>query len=201
MKTKTLVLAALSAVVLAGCDVARDVFVPALPEVYWDYFPYEPGDSIVFSNGTEEMAFEIQSNFVDKENRTIYGVTGPITGRLKYAKTNFETKLNSSLLSMEGRVLVDKKQTVVKYEVAIVECAQAQEKLKWTYRFSDEMPYSDAPETVVLLENPDIQCNMDECGNKENNMHIESVVLEKGKGIASFYDANHDEEWVLKEIK
>ena len=78
---------------------------------------------------------------------------------------------------MEGRVLVDKKQTVVKYEVAIVECAQAQEKLKWTYRFSDEMPYSDAPETVVLLENPDIQCNMDECGNKENNMHIESVVL------------------------
>ena len=40
MKTKTLILAILSAVVLAGCDVARDVFVPALPEAYWDYFPY-----------------------------------------------------------------------------------------------------------------------------------------------------------------
>ena len=71
MKTKTLILAALSAVVLAGCDMARDVFVPALPEVYWDYFPYEPGDSIVFSNGTEEMAFEIQSTLVDKEDRNL----------------------------------------------------------------------------------------------------------------------------------
>ena len=201
MKTKTLILAILSAVVLAGCDVARDVFVPALPEAYWDYFPYEVGDSIIFTNDTEEMAFEIQSTFVDKEDRTIYGVTGPIAGRLKYAETNFETKLNTSLLSMTGRILVDKKQTTVKYEVAIVEHVQAQENLKWTYCFSDEMPYSDAPETVVLLEHPDIQCNMDECGDKENNVHIESVVLEKGKGITSFYDANHDEEWVLKEIK
>ena len=100
---------------------------------------------------------------------------------------------------MTGRILVDKKQTIVKYEVTIVEYATTQKNLKWTYRFSDEMPCSDAPETVVVLENPDIQCNMDECGNKGNNIHIESVVLEKGKGITSFYD--HDGEWVLKEIK
>ena len=199
MKTKTLILAALAAVVLAGCDMARDVFVPALPEVYWGYFPYEVGDSIIFTNGAEDMAFEIQSTLVDKEDRTIYGVAGPITGRLKYAETSFETKLNTSSLSMTGRILVDKKQTIVKYEVTIVEYATTQKNLKWTYRFSDEMPCSDAPETVVLLENPDIQCNMDECGNKGNNIHIESVVLEKGKGITSFYD--HDGEWVLKEIK
>ena len=60
---------------------------------------------------------------------------------------------------MTGRILVDKKQTIVKYEVTIVEYATTQKNLKWTYRFSDEMPCSDAPETVVLLENPDIQCN------------------------------------------
>ena len=71
MKTKTLILAALSAVVLAGCDMARDVFVPALPEVYWGYFPYEVGDTIIFTNGAEDMAFEIQSTLVDKEDRNL----------------------------------------------------------------------------------------------------------------------------------
>ena len=35
----------------------------------------------------------------------------------------------------------------------------------------------------------------------KNGINIQTLVLEKGKGITSFYDANHDEEWVLKEIK
>lgn len=48
MKTKTLVLAALSAVVLAGC---KEYYYPDVPEEYRDYFPYKTGDSIVFVNG------------------------------------------------------------------------------------------------------------------------------------------------------
>ena len=50
MKTKTLILAALSAVVLAGCGGT----IPGVPQEFRDFFPYQAGDTIVFTNGLLE---------------------------------------------------------------------------------------------------------------------------------------------------
>ena len=192
MKTKTLILMDLLAVVLAGCDVTQDVLVPALPEVYWDYFPYEVGDSIVFSNGTEEMAFEVDEKHIDKEERI-----ETIVKEIVYARMSFGTKTNDSLLSFGGSIKVPSSLEEAHFGIGFQERGKEIEEWKRGYSFGTT---STGSPTELYFNSPHLSLPWGKWSLEESSFYIDDIVLIKGEGIRSFYNSRKKETWVLKEI-
>ena len=174
MKTKTLILAALSAVVLAGCGGT----IPGVPQEFRDFFPYQTGDTIVFTNGLREEKLCVTYVHVD-EYRDYCGYAD--TKAFLPIEMSFSTDA-TSLFSLNGYMWSDFNVSSfdVRFEMAMSESACGG-------LFEGTLSKTD---TLLVMGNAE---NVDSC--------IKSVLLEKGKGITAFYDANHDEEWVLKEIK
>ncbi len=185
MKTKTLILAALAAVVLAGCDVATEVLVPPLPKAYWDYFPYEVGDSVVFTNGTKEMAFEVGEKYIDKEAKV-----EKVIHETAYARISFDMRTNPYDLEFGGTIAVDSDWEFVSFTVAI---GDANPPPPIANGIDRTLPCWDTIPIVELGSYEDI--------SPRDYMDVRHVSIEKGRGIISFYDASSKEEWVLKEVK
>ena len=169
MKTKTLILAALSAVVLAGCGGT----IPGVPQEFREFFPYQTGDTIVFTNGQREEMLGVTGVHV-AEDWDYCGYAD--TKAFLPAEMLFSTD-TTSLFSFNGR-LETFNMITCKIYIAIIERDRGN-------AFYGSFEKGD---TSLMLEDVD-------------NASVTRVTLEKGKGITSFYDANHDEEWVLKEIK
>ena len=183
MKTKTLILAALSAVVLAGCGGT----IPGVPQEFRDFFPYQAGDTIVFTNGLLEEKLCV----IDFFARDPIEYCGYEDIRI-YLPVEMGVQTDTtSLFSFDVWMSsVDGNATIFDLEISICE-RQNHVWFSFNCRLQDPMN-----NTRHVLEQTKAHGDATKDG-----INIQMVAIEKGKGITSFYDANHDEEWVLKEIK
>ena len=183
MKTKTLILAALSAVVLAGCGGT----IPGVPQEFRDFFPYQIGDTIVFTNGQREERLGV--SYIHADNEWSFRGYGHVQ---TYLPIDMHVYTDStSLFSFDVWMSsVDGNATIFDLEISICE-RQNHVWFSFNCRLQDPMN-----NTRHVLEQTKTYGEV-----AKNGINIQTLVLEKGKGITSFYDANHDEEWVLKEIK
>ena len=184
MKTKTLILAALSAVVLAGC---KEYYYSDVPEEYRDYFPYKTGDSIVFVNGETEMDFRIGRVYIT-EDRTTNFALDPMTA---HPKLSFSSQFDEA-----GNILSN--QSWIKGEVIVgypdADGAQFQVNLKVG---------GNAPEDIFLARTTDdtlpdslILLNIET--NNWNTTSFQQVIITKDIGITSLSETGSGELWTVK---
>ena len=196
MKTKTLILAALAAVVLAGCE--KTVYHrPAFPEEYQDFLPYQEGDSLIFVCGQEEMAFEV----LYKTGET--ATTTDLPGNYK-PELGFVTKLTPQMYEMVGYF-------------ALLDSTFSDMYCYLTFHEYNEMYYD-----LGLNSNPFVSSQFEKQVDKDTTsfivfqdpeagdflysqgdsvkctIQVTEMVWKRGVGVVSFYDALHDRRWKLK---
>ena len=186
MKTKTLILAALAAVVLAGC---KEHYYPGVPEEYKDYFPYKTGDSIVFVNGKAEISFRISRVYITEDRTTNFALDPMIA----HPKLSFSSQFDEAgnILSNQSWI---KGEMIVGYPDA--DGAQFQVNLKVG---------SNAPEDIFVITTdgtlPDSLILHNIETDNWNTTSFQRVTVTKGIGITSLSETGSGDLWVLKEIK
>ena len=183
MKTKTLILAALSAVVLAGC---KEHYYPGVPDEYRDYFPYKTGDSIVFVHGEAEMGFRLGRVYIT-EDRTTNFALDPMTA---HPKLSFSSQFDEA-----GNILSN--QSWIKGEVIVgypdADGAQFQINLKVG---------SNAPEDIFVITTDGTLPDSLILHNIETNNYsatsFQQVIITKDIGITSLSETGSGELWTVK---
>ncbi len=171
----------------AGCEEPlEEVLVPAVPQIWRLYYPYEVGDKITFSNGAECMTFEVSEKYIDDKDTIV------ITDGVPHTSMWFKTKVNASSLCLTGRLDLPSSLNAARIQITFEEYGVSG--LVKSHTFSH---ITTSNHTVIVFNNPNIIASETE----ESTFDIDNVVLSWETGIFSFYDSKNKEEWVLKEIK
>lgn len=168
------------------CSCSRD-YVPAVPEEFWSYFPYEVGDKLVYTDGTEDMVFEVSEKYINKKDGWVYGDHAP------YTEMWFCAKNISHSLEMEAKISVSIHLTQAKYSASMTE-RSASTDCHYEFELMKDYDYGSNPSSEIVFTSP--------MGGviKSCPVDIECMVLKREEGIVLFFDARNNSAWKLKEI-
>lgn len=161
----------------SGCE--RNIFCPGFPENLHDYFPYEKGETLSFTNENGKILnFEI-SNFRITEDHYI-----PKCG-----------KCACNPCGSTFQAITDEKSEIPVKLIGSVQFENQQLKLDFSFGYYDRKKYGDCFSTTITPETKGVIS----IENKREVTRISSIQTEKGKGVISFYDKLLDCTWKLVE--